>query len=147
MPYIPKRVASWRDLGAGIPWLALGKPKTFDPVYAREPVMHLCGRAASTTRALAPHLLYRFGERPAAEAPLLLCKLTNSEVCLLLAGARSTESYTPHFHDRSMGAGILCINPYLARNQHRRLDQDNPLSTNDSTRLLLVLLYSVSVVY
>jgi len=57
MPYIPKRVASWRDLGAGILWLALGKPKTFDPVYAREPVMHLCGRAASTTRALAPHLL------------------------------------------------------------------------------------------
>jgi hypothetical protein len=55
---------------------------------------------------------------------LILRKLTNGEVCLLLAGARPTESYTPHLYDCSAGAGALCLASDLARYQHCRLGQE-----------------------
>src|SRR5215212_8611817 len=51
---------------------------------------------------------------------LILRKLTNGEVCLLLAGAQPTESYTPNVHDCSTGAGALRPASHLARYRHRR---------------------------
>src|SRR3712207_3907330 len=95
--------------------------------------MHLCGDATLTTCALPPHPLQRLGERLTAEAlRLLLCKLANGEVCLLLAGARSTESYTPDLHDCSTGARTLCLASHLAQYRYRRLGQENLLPTYDS---------------
>src|SRR5215211_701756 len=98
-----------------------------------------------TTRARPPHPLQRLGERLAAEAPrLLLRKLANGEVCLLLAGARSTESYTPDLHNCWMGAGALCLASHLAQYRHCRLGQESFLPTNDSTLLILMLLSAAS---
>ena len=72
--------------------------------------MHPCGDAFCTTRAPPPHPLQRHGERLAAQAlRFLLRKLANGEVCLVLAGARLTESYTPHLHDCSTGAGLFVL--------------------------------------
>src|SRR5215211_4962336 len=86
------------------------------------------------------------GERLAAEAPRLLQrKLANGEVCLLLAGARSTESYTPDLHNCWMGAGALCLASHLAQYRHRCLGQENLLPTNDSILLILVLLSAAPV--
>jgi hypothetical protein len=77
--------------------------------------MLACGDAFRITRALPTHPLQRLGERLAVQAlRLILRKLTNGEVCLLLAGARPTESYTPHLYDGSAGAGALCLASDLA---------------------------------
>src|SRR3712207_6692219 len=94
--------------------------------------------------ALPPHPFQRLGERLAAEALRLLRKLANSEVCLLLAGAWSTESYTPDLHHCSMGAGALCIPSHLALYRHSRPGQENLIPTNDGILLLLVLLLHTS---
>jgi hypothetical protein len=125
--------------------LAVGKGERLGLVYAQEPVIVPCGDALRTTRALLPHPLQRLGEWLAAEALRLLRKLANGEVCLLLAGARATESYTPHLYDCSTGAGALSLASHLARDQHRRLGQENLLPKNDSTQLLLVLLSATPV--
>ena len=72
-------------------------------VYAREPMMHLCFELFRTTHALPPRPLQRLGQRLASEVlRLLLRKLTDGEVCLLLAGARFTEGNPPDLHYRPM---------------------------------------------
>src|SRR5215210_3133166 len=89
-------------------------------VYARELVMHLCGDAIHATRAPPPHLLQRIGERPALEAPrLLMRKLADGEVCLLLAGARSTEGYAQDLNLCAAGARTLRPASHVARSRHR----------------------------
>jgi hypothetical protein len=87
-------------------------------VYAREPMMHLCGDAFPTTRTLAPHPLQRLGQRLAAEAfRILLRKLANGEVCLLLAGTRPAEGYSQDLYLCATVARILRIDAHLARSR------------------------------
>jgi hypothetical protein len=72
--------------------------------------MHPCGDAFCTTRAPPPHPLQRHGERLAAQAlRFLLRKLANGEVCLLLAGARLTESYTRISTTARRGQGLFVL--------------------------------------
>src|SRR5215216_3429389 len=95
---------------------ALHKSERLELVYAREPLMHLCFDLFRTTRALPPHPLQRLGQRLAAEALLLLLlrKLANGEVCLLLAGARFTEGYTPDLHLCATEAWALRLTAHVA---------------------------------
>ena len=94
-----------------------------------------CGAAFRTTCALPPHPLQRLGERLAAQAlSLILSKLTNGEVCLLLAGARPTETYTPDLHDCSTGARALRLASDLAWDQYRGLGQENHLPVETTAR-------------
>src|SRR5215217_3801159 len=107
--------------------LAGTKSERLDLVYAREPLMHLRGDTIPTDRALPPHSLQRLGQRLAAEALrlLLLRKLANGEVCLLLAGARFTEGYTPDLHCCATEARALRLAAHLARSRRpRRLGQE-----------------------
>src|SRR5918992_1259673 len=98
------------------------------PLCSRRPVMHPCSAAFRTACALPPHPLQRPSERLAVQALRLILRiLTNGEVCLLLAGARPTESYTPDLHDCSTGARALCLASHLTCDQHRSLGQENHL--------------------
>ena len=107
--------------------LALHKSERLYLVYARVPVMHPCFDPFRTTRALPPHPLQRLGQRLAAEAlRLLLRKLADGEVCLLLAGARFTEGYTPDLHHRLMETWALRPASHLARSLLRHcIDKEN----------------------
>src|SRR5215212_638695 len=101
--------------------LAVPKRERLAFVYARESVMHLCCDAFRTTCALSPHPLQRLGQRLAAEVPpLLVRKLADGEVCLLLAGTRSTEGHTQDLHLCSTGTRTLRVDAYLATSRLRR---------------------------
>jgi hypothetical protein len=114
----------------GFSRLAVTKRGTLCLVRARGPATRLCGGAFPTTRALPPHPLQRRGQQLPAEALLPLRKLTNGEIRLLLAGAHSTEGYTPDLHDRSMGAGPPRPAPHLAHSRLRRPAYESPLPTD-----------------
>src|SRR5215208_7822835 len=110
--------------------LAAPERERLDLVYVRVPMMQLRGRGFRTTCALSPHPLQRLGQRLAAEVPpLLVRKLADGEVCLLLAGTRSTEGHTQDLHLCSTGARALRPALHLARYLLRHpLGQGNPPS-------------------
>jgi hypothetical protein len=113
--------------------LAVTKRDGLALVYARVPLMHPCFDPFRTIRTLPTHPLQRLGQRLAAEAlrPLLR-KLANGEVCLLLAGARFTEGYTPDLHLCATETRALRLASHLAGSLlHHHLVQENipPTST------------------
>jgi hypothetical protein len=107
--------------------LVLLERERFGLVYSRDPVRHLCCDPFRTTRALLPLPLQHLGQRLATEAlRILLRKLADGEVCFLLVGTRSTESYTQDLHLCATGATALRRASHLARSRYHRLGQDNP---------------------
>jgi hypothetical protein len=109
-------------------------------------VKHLYGHAFCAGRALPPHPLQRLGERLTAGAlRLLLHKFANGEVRLLLAGARTTESYTPDLHGCWMGTRALRFTSHLARFRNRRLGQEKPPSNEVAARYCYQYCFRTSV--
>jgi hypothetical protein len=105
-------------------WLALPiftEPRNAKFVYSREIETTrrgkvICALAAHPVEHLAKRFAERFAKWLTAEVPpLLLRKLSNSEVHLLLAGACSTEGYTPDLHHRLMETWALRPASNLAR--------------------------------
>jgi hypothetical protein len=91
--------------------------------------MHLCSDAFPTTCRLPPYPLQCLGESLAAETTRPLRELADDEVCLLLAGARSTEGHVQDIHLCVTGAGAPRLTSHLATFPIcRRLDQDNVCS-------------------
>jgi hypothetical protein len=91
-------------------------------MYDRETMMHLCCDAFPTTHTLPPHPLQCLGQQLAAKAMrLLLRKLTDDEVRLLLASARSTEGYAQDLHLCATGARVPrpALHLAMARLRHR----------------------------
>ena len=85
--------------------------------------MVICALAAHPVQ----HLAKRFAKWLPAEVPRLLVReLANGEVHLLLAGACSTEGYTPDLHHRLMETWALRPASHLARSLLRHcIDKEN----------------------
>src|SRR5688500_705671 len=85
--------------------------------------------AATCELSLPSHPGKRLSERLAAETLLPPRKLADGEVRLLLAGARSTESYTQDLHLCATRTMTFRVGSHLARSRLRhRLGQRNSLS-------------------
>src|SRR5215208_3621112 len=90
--------------------------------------MRPCDGAFRTTRALPPQYLQRLDKQLTARVLrlILMRKLPDGEVCLLLAGARPTESHTSHLHHCVAVAGALGLASDLAQeDRHLHLCQED----------------------
>ena len=85
-------------------------------IYTREPLIHLCSDALPAARTLSPYPLQRLSEVLAAQTLLLaLRKLSDEEVCLLLASTRAAEGHTTDLHLCATKARVSCLTAHLAR--------------------------------
>ena len=93
--------------------------------------MRLGGHVFCIARTLPPQPLQGLSKQLTAEALRLLLRneFADGEVRLLLAGASSTESYTPNLDVCSTETRALCPASHLALYRYRRPDQENPLPT------------------